>query len=68
MQGGETVRREEWAPEPSNPGDADAKGWIDCDGELDISSLEPGVYELRVSLKDDASKEPISRSVAFGIL
>jgi hypothetical protein len=55
-------------PEPSDLGGADAKGWIDCDGELDIGSLEPGVYELRVSLKDDASKEAISRSVAFGIL
>ena len=68
LQGGETVRREDWTQEPSNPEGADAKGWIDCDGELDISSLEPGVYELRISIKDSASKDPVSRSVAFGIL
>jgi hypothetical protein len=68
LQGGEVVQKKDWVPQPSSLEDADAKGWIDCDGELDISGMEPGVYELRVSLKDGASKEAISRSVAFGVL
>jgi len=68
LQGGDPVQTDDWLQVPSDPEDADSKGWVDCDGELDISQLEPGVYEIRISLKEDPSGKAISRSVAFGIL
>jgi hypothetical protein len=66
-QGGEPVKTDDWRPAAALHV-SDGKGWSDYDGELDISELDPGAYELRISLKDGPSAKAVSRSVAFGIL
>jgi hypothetical protein len=36
-------------------------------GQLSLGKTQPGIYELRVSVKDSKMKRPAQRSVAFGI-
>ena len=67
LQGGEPVKTDDWRPAAALDV-SDGKGWSDYDGELDISELDPGAYELRISLKEGPSGKAVSRSVAFGIL
>jgi VWFA-related protein len=68
LRDGDPVRTEEWQPVSKEQEDTDSKGWLDLDGELDIGTLDPGVYELRISVKADQSDEAVQRTVAFGIL
>ncbi|MGH9840619.1 MAG: VWA domain-containing protein [Blastocatellia bacterium] len=44
----------------------DAKGML-IGGQLALGKTQPGIYELRVSVKSDKMKRPIQRSIPFGI-
>ncbi|MEJ2110006.1 MAG: hypothetical protein P8Z37_08845, partial [Acidobacteriota bacterium] len=68
LQAGEPVRTGNWQPLSMEYKEADSKGWLDFDGELDISDLAPGVYELKISIREEAPGTVVRRSVVFGIL
>ena len=67
LQGGMPVVEGTWQTIPAKTMAADGRGWFDLDDELDISEYKAGVYELRVSIKDAASDDMVTRMVAFGI-
>lgn len=68
LQGGTLVKEEEWRTIEDSLEEADSKGWFDLDGELDIQDLDPGVYELQISVKEETGKNALLRAVTFGIL
>ncbi len=67
LQSGALVDGGKWQTIPAKTMAADGRGWFDLDDELDISEYKAGVYELRVSIKDAASDDRVTRMVAFGI-
>jgi VWFA-related protein len=67
-QWGSPIRSDEWVKVKEEQANTDSKGWFDVDGELDISNLDPGVYEMRITIKNTPSEETVQRAVAFGIL
>ena len=67
-QWGSPVKTDEWVKVKEEQANTDSKGWFDVDGELDISNLDPGVYEMRITLKNTPSEETVQRAVVFGIL
>lgn len=67
LRDGKPVRQEPWRPISPEDKEKDAKGWFDLDGDVELSGLTPGVYELRISLKYSASNNLIQRSAIFGV-
>lgn len=68
LREGKPIRAEEWTTVPAAQENTDSKGWFNLDGEYDISRLDPGVYEMRISVRNGPSRETVRRTVAFGIL
>jgi len=68
LRGGKPIRTEEWMTITAEQESADSKGWFNLDGEYDISRLDPGVYEMRITVRNAPSEETAQRTVAFGIL
>jgi hypothetical protein len=64
INAGKPLRRSEWLSVPL--GNGDAKG-IFVDGWLELANLHPGLYELRLSVRQAASKMQAQRIVVFGI-
>lgn len=64
---GKPVRQEPWRTIPADERDKDGKGWFDLDGDVELSEFEPGVYELRVSVKSSAANKVVQRSAIFGV-
>ncbi len=67
LQDGKPVKEEAWRPIPPEDKIKDNKGWFDLDGDVELSGLKPGVYELRVSVKNAAANNVVRRSAIFGI-
>lgn len=67
LRGGKPVKQEPWVPIPSEERELDSKGWFDVDGEVDLSGLDPGVYELRVSVKETQSSKRAQRTAVFSV-
>jgi hypothetical protein len=68
FQDGKPVKQEPWQPitvEEKNS--TDKKGWFDVEGEMDFSGFDPGIYELRVSVKDTRSSKTLQRTAVFGV-
>ncbi len=65
--GGKSVRQDNWRPISAAPSGIDAKGWFPISGGIDLAGLEPGLYELRVTVKDPVSKKSAERTVVFGV-
>jgi len=63
---GETIKQEPWKPLSADETDA-GKGWLDVEGELDLSGFNPGIYEMRVSVKDARSNKIVQRAAVFGV-
>ena len=57
----------QWRTISAEEVEMDNKGWIDLDGEVDLSGFNPGIYELRVSIKDAGLNKTIQRTTVFGI-
>lgn len=55
-----------WQPVTTRQIGKDAKGLI-IGGQLAMPEIQPGIYELRVSVKGSRMKQPVQRSVTFGI-
>lgn len=66
-QNGKLVKKEQWRPISAEDVEIDNKGWFDLDGEVDLSGFNPGIYELRVSIKDAGLNKTIQRTAVFGI-
>jgi VWFA-related protein len=64
---GAPVIQEQWQEISAETRETDSKGWVEIDGEIDIDEFDPGVYELRVSVKDDLTGQIAERSSVFGI-
>jgi VWFA-related protein len=64
---GKPVKQEPWRPVPPEDRKVDAKGWFDLDGEADLSGFTPGIYELRVSVKDTKSNKSVQRTTVFDV-
>jgi hypothetical protein len=45
----------------------DSKGWFEIGGDVDLSGLDPGVYELRVNAKDEKPNRAAHRTAIFAI-
>lgn len=55
-----------WQPVTTRQIGKDAKGLV-MGGQLTLRQLEPGIYELRISVKSPKAKRPVQRSAAFGV-
>jgi len=45
----------------------DSKGWFDINGKVDLAEFNPGIYEMRITVKDNKSKISTQRSAVFGV-
>jgi VWFA-related protein len=66
-RGGALIKQEPWQPISAEAARADSKGWFDINGKVDLAEFNPGIYELRISIKDNRSKIPEQRSAIFGV-
>jgi len=57
---GKPINQGQWHPISADQMERDGKGWFDVDGEVDSSKYGPGIYELRVSVKDAVSNKTSS--------
>jgi VWFA-related protein len=67
LRDGEPVKQEPWRPISSEDRNKDTKGWFDLDGDVELSGFTPGVYELRISVKNAAANNVVQRSAVFGV-
>ncbi|MBN2321029.1 MAG: VWA domain-containing protein [Acidobacteria bacterium] len=65
LNGTEAVRWSEWRPLSIDQKNIDEKGWAYIGEKIHLAGLTPGIYELRVSVKD--KKETIQRIATLGI-
>lgn len=64
-EAGKVIHRTEWQPVAARLIGRDKKG-IEIGGQLTLK-LQPGLYELRISVTDSKSKQTAQRTVAFAI-
>lgn len=64
-EAGKVIHQTEWQPVASRLIGRDKKG-IEIGGQLALT-LQPGVYELRITVSDSKSKQTANRTVAFAI-
>jgi VWFA-related protein len=64
---GKQIKQEPWQPIPTEDRNVDSKGWFDLDGEVELNGFNPGVYELRVSIKDTKSNKTVQRAAVFDV-
>lgn len=67
LRDGKPVKQESWRPIPAEDKNKDSKGWFDLDGDVELSGFDPGVYELRISVKNAAANNVVQRSAVFGV-
>jgi hypothetical protein len=66
LQDEKTILTIPWQPVTTRQLGKDAKGLV-VGGQFAMRNIPPGIYDLRVSVKDPKMKRPVQRSVAFGI-
>lgn len=66
VQGEQQVYRSEWQAVSSRALEKDKKGTLVA-GNLKLNNVKPGIYELRVRVKDSKSKKPAERAILFGV-
>jgi hypothetical protein len=66
LQDEKTILTIPWQPVTTRQLGKDAKGLV-VGGQFAMANIQPGIYDLRVSVKDPKMKRPVQRSVAFGI-
>lgn len=67
LRDGKPVKQEPWRPIPAEDKNKDSKGWFDLEGDVELSGFDPGVYELRISVKNTAANNVVQRSAVFGV-
>jgi hypothetical protein len=65
-QGDKMIAQVDWQPVSARQLGKDKKS-IAAGEELKLGTLTPGVYELRVSVKDTTSGRAANQSVVFGV-
>jgi len=65
LHGALPVRQSEWRPLSIDKKDIDKKGWVYIGEKIKLAGLAPGIYELRVSVKN--SKKTVQRIATIGI-
>ena len=64
-ESGKVIHQTEWQPVPSRIIGRDKKG-IEIGGQLSLD-LQPGIYELRISITDSKAKQTAQRTSVFAI-
>jgi hypothetical protein len=67
LQDGKPLGQEQWQPIADEDRVLDSKGWFDLDGDVELDAFKPGVYELRVSVKEAGSDKTVQRTTVFAI-
>jgi VWFA-related protein len=67
LQDGKPLRQEQWQPIADEDRVLDVKGWFDLEGDVELGAFKPGVYELRVSIKEAGSDKTVQRTTVFAI-
>ena len=67
LKGGMPIKNETWLPIFEDEKKGDTSGWFEIHDDMDLSSLGPGIYELRVSVKDTKSNQTVQRTAVFGV-
>jgi hypothetical protein len=67
FRGGKLIKQGQWLPIFIEKEDIDSKGWMDVYSEVDIGKFDPGVYELRVSVKGSRSNKTVQRTLVFSV-
>ena len=66
FQGEEAIYQGEFQPLTSRVIRSDKKG-IEAGGQIELGKLQPGIYELRIAIKESKSKKTNRQTVIFGI-
>jgi VWFA-related protein len=66
FQGGKSFSQTPWQPISPRVVGNDSKG-IEISGQYKLNGLSPGIYELRVTVKDPKSNQTAQQAVTFGI-
>jgi VWFA-related protein len=66
FQGEEAIYQGEYQPLSSRIIRSDKKG-IEAGGQIELGKLQPGIYELRIAIKESKSKQTTRQTVIFGI-
>jgi VWFA-related protein len=66
LEAGKTVRQTEWQPVQARKLAEDSKG-IAVGGQIRIADFHPGLYELRITVRDPKSKRTAQRAILFGV-
>jgi len=66
VRGSETVGKTDWSPVAAHQVQRDDLGVLVA-GKVPLSDIKPGVYELRLRIRDPQSKQALVRAVQFGI-
>lgn len=67
VMAGKPIRQDEWQRLTAGEVDKDSKGWVSIGGQVNLAGLKPGLYELRITVKDPQSKQTAQRIAVFGI-
>ena len=67
LRDGKPVRQDSWRPISADDKNKDEKGWFDLDGDIELSGMTSGIYELRISVKNPATNNLVQRSAVFGV-
>jgi VWFA-related protein len=67
LQSGVPVKQEPWQLMSEEEAKPDSKGWFDITGKVDLAEFKPGIYEMRISVKDNKSDVSAQRSAIFGV-
>ena len=66
LQGDKPIAQSPWQPVSERQVGKDDRG-IDVGGEIKLGNLPPGIYDLRLTIKDSKSKRTVQRTTAFGV-
>ncbi len=66
MQGGKSIAQSPWQPVSARQIGEDRKG-IMIGGQIQLEGLKPGIYEIRMTVKDPQSKRTVQRTAPFGV-
>ena len=66
LQNSKSIAQSDWQPVTARQIGSDKKG-VMIGGQIQFDNLKPGIYELRLNVKDAQSKQMVQRTVAFGV-
>jgi VWFA-related protein len=67
LQDGRLIKQESWKTLSEEEKYKDSKGGFDVGGSVDLKDFKPGIYELRISVKDAQSNKTAQRTTVFSI-